>query len=121
MNDNQDVVTNLLVVLFIVFAIMLVVLTIVLIAISVKGKKKNKVKKEEKIKDKSAIKEKRPKSTVYNEQSIYDFMKFDKVEDNMIVQNDGKRYIMVVECQGVNYVLMSSMEKVAVEEGFQQF
>ena len=28
---------------------------------------------------------------------------------------------MVVECQGVNYDLMSNMEKVAVEEGFQQF
>lgn len=28
---------------------------------------------------------------------------------------------MVIECQGVNYDLMSSMEKVGVEEGFQQF
>ena len=49
------------------------------------------------------------------------FMEFDKVEDNMIVQKKGKRYLMVVECQGVNYDLMSNMEKVAVEEGFQQF
>ena len=49
------------------------------------------------------------------------FMEFDKVEDNMIVQKKGKRYLMVVECQGVNYDLMSNIEKVAVEEGFQQF
>ena len=28
---------------------------------------------------------------------------------------------MVLECQGVNYDLMSSVEKVAVEEGFLQF
>ena len=57
----------------------------------------------------------------YSKQSIYNFMEFDKVEDNMIVQKDGKRYIMVVECQGVNYDLMSQMEKISVEEGFQQF
>ena len=49
------------------------------------------------------------------------FMDFDKIEDNMIVQRKGRRYLMVVECQGVNYDLMSNMEKVAVEEGFQQF
>jgi hypothetical protein len=55
------------------------------------------------------------------EQSIFSFMEFDKIEDNMIVQKNGKRYLMVVECQGINYDLMSRVEKVAVEEGFQQF
>ena len=48
-------------------------------------------------------------------------MEFEDVKDNMIIQKSGKRYIMVVECQGVNYDLMSNMEKVSVEEGFQQF
>lgn len=38
-------------------------------------------------------------------------MEFDKIEDNMIVQKNGKRYLMVVECQGINYDLMSRMEK----------
>lgn len=57
----------------------------------------------------------------YNKQSIYDFMEFDKIEDNMIIQKNGKRYLMVVECQGINYDLMSKVEKVGVEEGFQQF
>ena len=57
----------------------------------------------------------------YNKQSIYGFMEFDKIEDNMIVQKNGKRYLMVVECQGINYDLMSKVEKVGVEEGFQQF
>ena len=28
---------------------------------------------------------------------------------------------MVVECQGINYDLMSQEEKVSVEEGFSQF
>ena len=57
----------------------------------------------------------------YNKQSIFDFMEFDKIEDNMIVQKNGRRYLMVVECQGINYDLMSRVEKVGVEEGFQQF
>ena len=39
-------------------------------------------------------------------------MEFNKIEDNMIVIRDGKKYEMVVECQGVNYDLMSRMEKV---------
>ena len=57
----------------------------------------------------------------YNKQSIFSFMEFDKIEDNRIVQKNGKRYLMVVECQGINYDLMSRMEKNAVEEGFSQF
>ena len=57
----------------------------------------------------------------YNKQSIFSFMEFDKVEDNMIIQKNGNRYLMVVECQGINYDLMSRVEKVAVEEGFNQF
>lgn len=60
-------------------------------------------------------------SQSYNKQSIFSFMEFDKIEDNMIVQKNGKRYLMVVECQGINYDLMSRMEKNAVEEGFSQF
>ena len=61
------------------------------------------------------------KATIYNKQSIFDFMEFDKIQDNMISQKKGKRFLMVVQCEGVNYDLMSKMEKVSVEEGFQQF
>lgn len=67
----------------------------------------------------SKLQAKSPQS--YNKQSIFSFMEFDKIEDNMIVQKNGKRYLMVVECQGINYDLMSRMEKNAVEEGFSQF
>ena len=56
-----------------------------------------------------------------SKESISKFMEFDKVEDNMIIQKGGKRFVMVVECQGINYDLMSEMEKTAVEEGFIQF
>lgn len=48
-------------------------------------------------------------------------MEFDTVVDNMISQKDGKRYVMVVECQGINYDLMSEAEKNGVEDGFVQF
>lgn len=57
----------------------------------------------------------------YTTDSIMNFMEFDTVVDNMIAQKNGMRYIMVVECQGVNYDLMSEMEKNGVEEGFVQF
>ena len=57
----------------------------------------------------------------YNVESVFDFMEFDKIEDNMICTKNGAKYIMVVECQGVNYDLMSQLEKASVEEGFIQF
>ena len=61
------------------------------------------------------------KHVEYNKQSIFDFMEFDKIEDSMIIQKDGKRYLMVIECQGINYDLMSAIERTSVEEGFAQF
>ena len=57
----------------------------------------------------------------YTVESVFDFMEFDKIEDNMIITKKGTKYVMVVECQGVNYDLMSEVEKNAVEEGFIQF
>ena len=57
----------------------------------------------------------------YNVESVFDFMEFDKIEDNMISVKNGTKYVMVVECQGVNYDLMSEVEKNSVEEGFIQF
>lgn len=57
----------------------------------------------------------------YTKQSIFKFMQFDKIEDNMIVQDKGQRYLMVIECEGINYDLMSKVEKTAVEAGFVQF
>ena len=57
----------------------------------------------------------------YSVESVFDFMEFDNVEDNMISTKNGGKYVMVVECQGINYDLMSEVEKNAVEEGFIQF
>ena len=60
-------------------------------------------------------------ATQYTKKSIFKFMQFDKIEDNMIVQDNRQRYLMVIECEGVNYDLMSQVEKTAVESGFVQF
>ena len=57
----------------------------------------------------------------YNKQSIFSFMEFDKIEDNMIIRKNGTKFLMVIECQGVNYDLMSGLEKNSVEQGFLQF
>ena len=60
-------------------------------------------------------------SNTQDKQSIFNFMEFDNVEDSMIIQKNGTRYLMVIGCQGVNYDLMSSIEKNSVEEAFVQF
>lgn len=69
------------------------------------------------VKSKSSTKQ----ASQYTKLSVFDFMEFDKIEDNMIVQNGGKRYLMVISCEGINYDLMSEVEKTSVEAGFVQF
>jgi len=54
-------------------------------------------------------------------EDIKKFLPFDDIKDNMIVQEMGERFTMLVECQGINYYLMSEAEKISVEEGFIQF
>lgn len=49
------------------------------------------------------------------------FIKFDKIANDMIYQNKGERYTMVIQCKGINYNLMSEIEQMAVEEGFIMF
>ena len=51
-----------------------------------------------------------------NEKSL-----FDEIVDNMIVRKNKTQYLMVLQCNGVNYDLMSEQEKISVEEGFVQF
>lgn len=53
--------------------------------------------------------------------SMNDFLEFDDVKDNMIIRKNRTQYVMVIQCQGVNYDLLSEEEKLAVEEGFIQF
>ena len=57
----------------------------------------------------------------YSKQSVYDFMEFDEIKDNMIIRKNRTQYVMVIKCKGVNYDLMSEEERVSVESGFVQF
>lgn len=57
----------------------------------------------------------------YDKKSVFDFMEFDSVKDNMIVQKGGKKFLMAIECKGINYDLMSEVEKAATEQGFSSF
>lgn len=84
---------------------------------------KNKNMEEENVQngDKSEKNKTNKKTAIYTKIPVFDFMQFDKIEDNMIVQDNESRYLMVIECDGVNYDLMSNMEKTAVEAGFVQF
>lgn len=54
-------------------------------------------------------------------EDIKKFLPFDDIKNNMIVQENGERFTMIIECEGINYYLMSEAEKIAVEEGFIQF
>ena len=54
-------------------------------------------------------------------EKVRDFMEFDKVEDDMIIQDNGTRFCMAIKCQGINYDLMSENEMLSVEEGFASF
>lgn len=60
-------------------------------------------------------------TNIDQKQSVFKFMNFDTIEDSMIIQRNSTRFLMVIGCQGINYDLMSSIEKNSVEEGFVQF
>lgn len=116
MTNSTSILT---IILYIMLAIMMALLiALVFVYLNTKIKEKQQEEQNSKDEGKHVTKE---KTKTFNVGSIFDFMEFDKIEDNMIIQKKGKRFIMVVECQGINYDLMSQAEKVAVEEGFVQF
>lgn len=63
---------------------------------------------------------KNPNANVQKE-DLFKFMEFDRIEDNMIVAQNGQKYTAVVRCKGINYYLMSEVEQLSVEEGFINF
>ncbi len=112
--DLMQILTIAVIVLF--FAIL--VLVFIYWQMSVKSKKDKQAKEDaQKGKDSQTS----ASNGGYTKLSVFDFMEFDKIEDNMIVQNNGTRYLMGIECEGINYDLMSEVEKTSVEQGFIQF
>ena len=115
MDNNQLI--NLLTILLGIMLSILFILCIVFLVLKFKSKKP----KEKKVENQSTTKTKSVVPQNYTKESIFKFMEFDKIDDNMIIQKDGKRFLMVIECQGINYDLMSGLEKNSVEQGFLQF
>ena len=115
-NDN-------LITMLILFLTFMVILLLTLLAVYFIMRSKNK--RLEKIEEENAKNETGNKDVIqpnkeFTKESIFDFMDFEKIEDNMIIQKKGK-FLMVIECQGINYDLMSDMEKISVEQGFLEF
>ena len=117
MTDNTSFLT---IILYDMLAVMAALaMTFMVIYLNMKIKEKQSQKEDDALAQQKPVK--KTSSKTFSIGSVFDFMEFDKIEDNMIIQKKGARYVMVVECQGINYDLMSQAEKVGVEEGFIQF
>ncbi len=117
MIDNLNTLTAILTVVIIAIVILIAVLALVYVTSKTKKEKKQKHESD----NSNNVNAIADKTKTFAVESVFDFMEFDKIEDNMIIQKKGNKYIMVVECQGINYDLMSEVEKNGVEEGFIQF
>ena len=107
---------------YILIPIMLAIFALIGYLVYVSLKSKNKVTEETHTnKNTGVATNNATTSNMQNKQSIFKFMEFDDVTDNMIIQKNHSRFLMVIECQGINYDLMSGVEKTSVEEGFVQF
>ena len=119
MENNQLI--NMLTILLGIMIGILCILCVVFLVLKIKSRE-NKEKKAIKQQGEDVkLKAKTLTTQNYTKESIFKFMEFDKIDDNMILQKGGKRFLMVIECQGVNYDLMSGLEKNSVEQGFLQF
>ena len=116
--------------LIVVVVIVLLILIVMLLRLS--KKKDDDDKEKDIILDSKALDDKpQPTSVggsdfgkfqgVLSLESMNDFMEFDEIVDNMIVRKNRNQFVMVIQCNGVNYDLMSADEKMGVEEGFVQF
>ena len=124
MTNNQlsQILTYVLIAMAVVLAILIIIFLKIYFS---ERKRKNELKK----KQQSEIKQISKKATTTKQKhtsqqekgNVLDFMEFDDVADNMIIKKEREKYLMVIECQGVNYDLMSGVEKNGVEQGFLQF
>ena len=121
MGNNSE---QLLMIFNIILIVMLSLLGILLLVFVVLKIKENMEKNKRKIgKTTKSVKEAKSNSEeiVYDKKSVLDFMEFDAIEDSMIIRKNGKKFVMVIKCNGSNYDLASENEKIAIESGFVQF
>lgn len=113
--------------IYFIIGIMIILVLLYLYLMKPKTEKREKPEADEEILDDKTLKENKAKQDYgkfvgnLSKESIMEFMEFDEIVDSMIVRKNGNQYIMILQCNGVNYDLMSEQEKIAVEEGFVQF
>lgn len=101
---------------------LLFLLFLVLVGVMYKNKQDQiKAEKKDEIPTKDTNVAQAKKTKTYTLENSNKFMEFESIVDSMIVVKSNVKYLMVVECKGINYDLMSEVEKNAVEEGFVQF
>ena len=111
-------------ILLIVIVILIFVLGIVAIVIILNMRRKQIEAEQQLIKDKNQTVASNPNlitRTGKEMNSIYKFIEFDEIKDNMIIRRNRSQFVMVLQCQGINYDLLSEEEKYAVENGFIEF
>lgn len=64
---------------------------------------------------------KKNKAADIKKQDVFSFMEFDRIQDDMVIQNNETKFTAIIKCKGINYNLMSEVEQLAVEEGFINF
>ena len=105
-----------------VVLLLILILTFLTVVIIVKIKKGKQKKSDNQINIKENDKKEKNQNLITRSgngiDSIYKFMEFDNIIDNMIVRKNGKQYVMAIECKGINYDLLSEDEKDAVQQGF---
>jgi len=111
-------ITQTLTILLTVLVGIIILLIIIYFAMSLK---KNKKQYSQKNTGDNNVENKSDDIATYKKLSVFDFMQFDKIQDNMIIQDNDNKFLMAIECEGINYDLMSQVEKTSVELGFVQF
>lgn len=112
------------IILPIVLGVVLLVFGIIFLVFINKQKKKSVLDDKNNktgVKENSTSKSNSNTNSNVTREDIFNFMEFDKIIDNMIVQNNGTKFTMAIKCKGINYDLMSEIEQIAVEEGFITF
>lgn len=109
--------------LFMLGLLLLIGGVIILVIKSNEGKKNKKAvaKKEKLSKEAVDLARKTKQQASTPKEDVFKFMEFDKILDDMIVQDKENRFTMAIKCKGINYDLMSEVEQLAVEEGFITF
>lgn len=101
----------------------LVLFAAIVFVVSKKGQSKDSSKGNKKASNKNDADSayKKNASADVQKEDLFKFMEFDRIEDNMIISQNGEKYTAVIRCKGINYNLMSEVEQLSVEEGFINF